>query len=173
MLESLLNEQWVKLIVVVVAGLLIGLEIKGYRAHHDSSKEIGSVRTFSFIALFSFIFANIDISLYIIGYIAVITHFALFYHHKLKSSRSGILLFLLSSLVYSFGMIVVKFNIWFLIVVFVAIVFISNINKKLEHFYTIFDERDRDFCKTTSFKCCNTASLTARQYSGIYPRIVF
>ncbi|MBU0632169.1 DUF4010 domain-containing protein [bacterium] len=144
MLESLLNEVWVQLIVVIMGGLLIGLEIKGYRVHHDSSNEheLGSVRTFSFIALISYIFAKIDIYMYIIGYLAILSHFALFYYFKLKNTRSGILLFLLGTLVYSFGMIVVKFNIWFLIVVFVAIVFISNINKKLEHFYTIFDEHE-------------------------------
>ncbi|WP_345993930.1 DUF4010 domain-containing protein [Sulfurimonas sp. HSL-1716] len=142
MLESFLNEVWVEFIVVITAGLLIGLEIKEYRVHHDTSKEIGSVRTFSFIALIGFIFAKIDMLLYIIGYIAIVFHFALFYYFKLKNSRTGILLFLLSTLVYSFGMIVVKFDIWFLIVVFVAIIFISNLNKKLGHFYTIFDERE-------------------------------
>ena len=142
MLDQFLHATWLQLIVVVVAGFLIGLEIKAYRVHHDESKEIGSVRTYAFIALMSFVFAKTDVYLYIVGYIAIITHFALFYYFKLKSSRTGILLFLLTSLVYSFGIIVVKFNIWFLIIVFVAIVFISNLNKRLEKFYTRFDEQE-------------------------------
>ncbi len=142
MLAQFLHAPWLQLVIVVVAGFLIGLEIKAYRVHHDASKEIGSVRTYAFIALMSYVFAKADISLYIIGYIAIITHFALFYYFKLKSSRTGILLFLLTSLVYSFGIIVVKFNIWFLIIVFVAIVFISNINKRLENFYKHFDEQE-------------------------------
>ena len=142
MFEQFLHAEWLQLIVVVIAGFLIGLEIKAYRIHHDSSKEIGSVRTYAFIALMSYVFAKINIYLYIVGYIAIISHLTLFYYFKLKSSRTGILLFLFSSLVYSFGIIVVKFNIWFLIMIFVAIIFISNINKRLEKFYEIFDERE-------------------------------
>jgi len=142
MLEHLLNTLWVQLIVVVIAGFLIGLEIKAHRISRETSKEIGSVRTFAFIALIGYVFAKIDIVLYIVGYVAVLTHLALFYFHKLQNNKSGIIIFLLSTLVYSFGMIVIKFNIWFLLMVFVAIVFISNLNQKLKHFYTIFDERE-------------------------------
>ena len=142
MFNQFLHAEWLQLIVVVMAGFLIGLEIKAYRVHHDASKEIGSVRTYAFISLMSYVFAKVDIYLYLIGYVAIISHFTLFYYFKLKSSRTGILLFLLTSLVYSFGIIVVKFNIWFLIIIFVAIVFISNINKRLEKFYELFDERE-------------------------------
>ena len=142
MLESLLNTQWMQLIIVVVAGFLIGLEIKAHRINYNTNKEIGSVRTFAFIALISYVFASINIYLYIVGYIALLTHLTIFYYFKVKQSRSGIILFLLSTLVYSFGIVVIKFDIWFLLIIFVAIVFISNLNKKLEHFYTIFDERE-------------------------------
>jgi len=142
MLEHLQSALWVQLIVVVVAGFLIGLEIKAHRISKETTKEIGSVRTFAFIALISYIFAKLDIILYIVGYIAVLTHLALFYYYKLKNNKSGIIIFLLSTLVYSFGMVVVKFNIWFLLIIFVAIVFISNLNRRLERFYTLFDERE-------------------------------
>jgi len=142
MLENLVNAQWVQLLVVVIAGFLIGLEIKAHRMHQDNAKEIGSVRTFAFVALIGYIFASVDINLYIVGYLATISHLILFYYFKLKNARSGIILFLLTTLVYSFGIVVVKFNIWFLLIIFVAIVFISNLNTKLEHFYTIFDEKE-------------------------------
>jgi len=142
LLDTLLHAQWVELIVVIIAGFLIGLEIKAHRINKNTHKEIGSVRTFTFIALISYLFARLDITLYIIGYIAIVIHLALFYFYKLKNSKSGIIVFLLSSLVYSFGMIVVKFDIWMLLIIFVAIIFISNLNKKFEHFYTIFDERE-------------------------------
>ena len=140
MLDNLLHAEWVELIVVIMAGFLIGLEIKAHRISKNTHKEIGSVRTFAFIALISYVFARLDITLYIIGYIAIVTHLALFYFYKLKTSKSGIIVFLLSSLVYSFGLVVVKFNIWMLLIIFVAVVFISNLNKKLKHFYTLFDE---------------------------------
>lgn len=142
MLDNLLHAQWVELIIVVVAGFLIGLEIKAHRMHSEAHKELGSVRTFAFIALIGYVFAKVDITLYIIGYIAILAHLSLFYFFKLKNNRSGIILFLLSTLVYSFGIVVVKYNIWFLLIIFVAVVFISNLNKRLEHFYTIFDERE-------------------------------
>jgi len=142
MFEHLLDTQWVQLLVVVVAGFLIGLEIKTYRIQKDKSKEIGSVRTFAFISLIGYIFASIDISLYIAGYVAVSLHFILFYYFKLKDARSGMILFLLSTLVYSFGIVVIKFDIWFLIMIFVAIVFISNLNRRLDSFYKTFDEQE-------------------------------
>ena len=141
-MEPFLHAPWIELLVVVMAGFLIGLEIKAYRVHHDTSKEIGSVRTYAFIALMSYVFAKVNIILYIVGYIAIISHFTLFYYFKLKSSRTGILLFLLTSLVYSFGIVVVQYSIWFLVMVFVAIVFISNINRRLEKFYAVFDETE-------------------------------
>jgi len=142
LLGDLLHTNWIELIVVITAGLLIGLEIKARSISKNKRREIGSVRTFAFIALISFIFAKLDITLYIIGYIAIVIHLAIFYFYKLKNSKSGIIIFLLSSLVYSFGMVVVKFNIWMLFIIFVAVVFISNLNRRLEHFYTLFDERE-------------------------------
>jgi len=142
LLVNLLHTDWVELIVVIMAGLLIGLEIKAHRISNNAHKEIGSVRTFAFIALISYVFAKLDMTLYIIGYIAIVIHLALFYFNKLQNSKSGIMIFLLSSLVYSFGLVVVKLNIWMLLIIFVAVVFISNLNRRLEHFYTLFDERE-------------------------------
>ncbi len=142
MLEHLLHMQWVELVIVVIAGFLIGLEIKAHSINNNITKEIGSVRTFTLIALMGYVFAKLNLYLYIVVYMAIVTHLVLFYLYKLKNSKSGIIIFLLASLVYSFGMVVVKFDIWFLIIIFVALVFIANINKKLEHFYTIFDEQE-------------------------------
>ena len=141
-MELLLNQEWVKIIIVILAGFLIGLDIKTHRIKKDSSSEIGSVRTYAFIALLSYVFAKINIYLYMIGYIAILAHFLLFYYSKLQNKKSGILLFLLTSLVYTFGIIILRYDAWFLIVVFIAIVFISNLNRRLKKFYKIFDERE-------------------------------
>ncbi len=142
MLESILSQEWVKIIIVVLAGFLIGLDIKTHRIKKDSISEIGSVRTYAFIALLSYVFAKINLYLYMVGYIALLAHFLLFYYSKLQNKKSGILLFLLTSLVYTFGIIILRYDAWFLIVVFIAIVFISNLNKRLKKFYKIFDERE-------------------------------
>jgi len=170
MLENLLQTQWVQLIVVIIAGLLIGLEVKAHRISKNTAKEIGSVRTFAFIALISYIFAKLDFWLYIVGYIAIVTHLALFYFQKLKNSKSGIIIFLLSSLVYSFGMIVVEFNIWFLLIIFVAIIFISSINKHLNHFYTLFDEQEIEtFAKLILLSGVVLPLLPQEQISELIP----
>ena len=170
MLDQFLHAPWLQLIIVVVAGFLIGLEIKTYRVRHDESKEIGSVRTYAFIALMSYVFARADIYLYIVGYLALLAHFLIFYYFKLKSSRTGILLFLLTSLVYSFGLIVVKFSIWFLIIVFVAIVFISNLNKRLEKFYTRFDEHEIEtFAKVLLLSAVILPLLPHKEISSFIP----
>lgn len=52
------------------------------------------------------------------------------------------LLFLMATLVYSFGVLITKFDIWFLIVVFVSIIFIYNINRRFGHIYAMFDEQE-------------------------------
>jgi uncharacterized membrane protein (DUF4010 family) len=52
------------------------------------------------------------------------------------------LLFLMATLVYSFGVLITKFDIWFLIVVFISIIFIYNINRRFGHIYGAFDEQE-------------------------------
>ena len=169
-LNYLLHAQWVSLVVVVIAGLLIGLEVKAHSISKNLTKEIGSVRTFSFIALIGYIFASISMNLFIVGYVAIVMHLLLFYNSKLKATKSGIIIFLLSTLVYSFGMIVIKFNIWFLLTIFVAVVFISNINKRLEHFYTIFDEKEIEiFAKLLLLSGVVLPLLPHQQISELVP----
>jgi len=141
-LETLLDQEWVKIVIVILAGFLIGLDIKTHRIKKDSASEIGSVRTYAFIALVSYVFAKLNIYLYIVGYVAIVAHLLLFYSKKLQNKKSGILLFLLTSLVYTFGIIILRYDAWFLIVVFIAIVFISNLNQRLKKFYKTFDERE-------------------------------
>ncbi len=142
MFDLLIHKLWFELLVVVVAGLLTGLEIKEYRVHNDAIKEIGSVRTFTFISLIGFIFYKIDFYLYLLGYAALVGHFLLFYVEKLKTAKNGMLLFLMATLVYSFGVLIAKFDIWFLIVVFISIIFIYNINRRFGHIYGAFDEQE-------------------------------
>lgn len=142
MFDMLIHKMWFELLLVVVAGLLTGLEIKEYRVHNDALKEIGSVRTFTFIALIGFVFYRIDFNLYLLGYTAMVGHFLLFYHVKLQSAKNGMLLFLMATLVYTFGVIITKFDVWFLVVVFISIIFIYNINRRFGHMYTMFDEEE-------------------------------
>jgi uncharacterized membrane protein (DUF4010 family) len=142
MFDLLIHKMWFELLIVVVAGLLTGLEIKEYRVHNDALKEIGSVRTFTFISLIGFVFYKIDFYLYMLGYTAMVGHFLLFYNVKLKSEKNGILLFLMATLVYTFGVIITKFDIWFLVVVFISIIFIYNINRRFGHLYAMFDEEE-------------------------------
>ena len=141
-METLLDQEWVKIVIVILAGFLIGLDIKTHRIKKEAASEIGSVRTYAFIALVSYVFAKLNIYLYIIGYIAIVAHLLLFYSKKLQNKKSGILLFLLTSLVYTFGIIILRYDTWFLIVIFIAIVFISNLNQRLKKFYKTFDERE-------------------------------
>lgn len=142
MLETLLDQEWVKILIVILAGFLIGLDIKTHRIKKNSASEIGSVRTYAFVALVSYVFAKLNIYLYLIGYIAIVAHLLLFYSKKLQNKKSGILLFLLTSLVYTFGIIILRYDAWFLVVVFIAIVFITNLNQRLKKFYKVFDERE-------------------------------
>ena len=170
MFDLLIHKVWFELLVVVVAGLLTGLEIKEYRVHNNTLKEIGSVRTFTFISLIGFIFYKIDFYLYMLGYIALTGHFLLFYVEKLKSAKNGMLLFLMATLVYSFGVLITKFDIWFLIVVFISIIFIYNINRRFGHLYTMFDEEEIEiFSKLLLLSAVILPLLPMENISDIVP----
>ncbi len=143
-MAHLLHILWVQCLIVALAGFMIGLEMKSYRmrTHPDTSGQIGTARTYTFIAIMGFIFQMIGKWLFLSGYVMLSGHFLLYYWHKLHHERLGILSFLVASLVYGFGMLMTHFPIWIFALLFVAIIFILNANARINLFAKAIDPQE-------------------------------
>ncbi len=143
-MTHLLNTSWMQFLLVTLAGFIIGLEMKSYqmRVHPLSSKQIGSARTFTFIAIMGYVFQLIGHYMLPIGFVLLGAHFLFYYWHKLLHERLGILSFLVASLVYSFGALIVNFPIWIFALLFVAIIFILNANARINLFVRTIEPKE-------------------------------
>ena len=119
---------------ITVLAFLVGLELRAYRYYKGAQKRIhiGSTRTFTFIGMLGYLLFRIDQFYYIAGFVALCVIYAIYYFHKLHEERASIISFLLIALVYSFGPLIERYNIWFPTLVFVLIVFTLNANRSLK-----------------------------------------
>jgi len=128
-------------ILTVVFSFLIGLEIKTYRkkVSKDNSKYFffGTARTLTFIGVLGFVFYKIDTTS-LIPYVSVMVLlsllFAIFYMKRLNEGHSGVLLYVVMLLVYSFGPISQIMPLWAISLLFVTIVFVLNAKNFIERF---------------------------------------
>lgn len=143
-MAHLLNTIWVQFSIVTLAGFMIGLEMKSYRmrVHPDTSRQIGTARTYTFIAIMGFIFQMIGTELYLTGFVMLSAHFLFYYWHKLHQDRLGILSFLVASLVYGFGILITHFPIWIFALLFVAVIFILNAKARINLFVKTIDPQE-------------------------------
>ncbi len=127
-LASLFTQDWLQFIVVALLGFLTGLELRGYFASKANHYTIGTSRTYTFIAILGYVFATLDplFHLYLAGMLFLSLLFGVFYFRKLQADQHGILQLLIGLLVYTFGPVAQHFPPWFLLLLFVAIVFVLN-----------------------------------------------
>ncbi len=127
-LQSLFTQDWLQFIVVALLGFLTGLELRGYFAGKVDHYTIGTSRTYTFIAILGYVFATLDplYHLYLAGMLFLALLFGVFYFRKLQADQHGILQLLIGLLVYTFGPVAQHFQPWFLLLLFVAIVFVLN-----------------------------------------------
>ncbi len=143
-MAHLLHALWVQCLIVTLAGFMIGLEMKSYRMriHPNSARQIGTARTYTFIAIMGFIFQMIGTELYLVGFVMLSAHFLFYYWHKLRQDRLGILSFLVASLVYGFGVLITHFPIWIFAFLFVAVIFILNAKARINLFVQVIDPQE-------------------------------
>ncbi len=126
---------WVHFIIVFLAGLLIGLELREYRMHQEEESKIyiGDTRTYTFLSMLGYILYVLDtkFTLYILGGIGFILIYAIFYHYKLTKEKTHILGLLIGLIVYSFGPMVEILPLWFIAMVLVSVIFVLNIRTSL------------------------------------------
>lgn len=134
LIGELLSQVWFHFVLVALFGFLTGLEfreysqIRGRERPAVSAVRLGTSRTFTFIAILGFVLYTLDpgYRLYLAGMIGLILFFALFYHHKLETGQTGLLQPLIALLVYTYGPAITLLPPWFLVLLFVAVVFILS-----------------------------------------------
>ncbi len=134
-----INIDFMHFLVVTILSFLVGLEVKSYKIQFALKKNkyyfFGSVRTYTFIGIMSFLFFKLDpvhLSLYIVGFIALLILYALLYKKNLEQEQRSILLFVVMSLVYSVGALIQTQPLWMSALVYVLIVFILNAEESLK-----------------------------------------
>ncbi len=128
-LTAMSSPLWMKFLIVAFLAFIVGLEFKEYLlSKQEPHLAIGSVRTFTFIAILGFVLYTLapDFRLFLVGLLFLGLIFAVFYHHKVKSGQVGILQLLIGAIVYTFGPVVQLQPLWFLVLLFVTIIFVLS-----------------------------------------------
>ncbi len=134
LLPELLAQLWFRVLLVSLFGFLTGLEMRAYLIERGGEQadqthfRAGSARTYTFIALLGFVLYTLDPAwrLYLGGMAVLTVLYGLFYHRKLQSGQMGILQPLVALIVYTYGPCLVLLPPWFLVLLFVAAVFVLN-----------------------------------------------
>jgi uncharacterized membrane protein (DUF4010 family) len=132
--NELISQIWFQFTLVALFGFLTGLEFREYILLRSKERpdvptiSLGTTRTFTFIAILGFVLYILDpgYHLYLAGMLGLILLFSLFYHQKLTRGQSGLLQPLISLTVYTYGPVVMLLPPWFLVLLFVAVVFILS-----------------------------------------------
>jgi len=132
MYETLNIALLIKFLVVVIFGFLTGLELREYYSQKQGEVfSVGTTRTFTFIAMLGFVLYLISFQIYMLGLFVLSIFLSIFYVHKLKIGKKGILTILISLITYSFSGIEEK-SIFYIPLIYVSIVFILSSQPKIQ-----------------------------------------
>jgi uncharacterized membrane protein (DUF4010 family) len=132
MYETLNIALLIKFLVVVIFGFLTGLELREYYSQKQGEVfSVGTTRTFTFIAMLGFVLYLISFQTYMLGLFVLSIFLSIFYVHKLKIGKKGILTILISLITYSFSGIEEK-SIFYIPLIYVSIVFILSSQPKIQ-----------------------------------------
>jgi uncharacterized membrane protein (DUF4010 family) len=108
---------------------LTGSELKSYlRKFHAHADELfyGTLRTKTLTGLMGGVFYLVNEVLYLLGFAALTTLFALLYWRRLQSNRASFMSYLVLALTYSYAPLIMTQPLWIAFGVFVAIVLLLN-----------------------------------------------
>jgi len=135
LIEHITGQIWFQFLLTGLFAFLVGLELREYllRRQEGHMKQ-GSVRTYTFTALLGFVLFLLDSSfrLYLVGFAGLFALYAIFYWYKMERGQPGILQLLIGAIVYTFGPVAQLLPPWFLVLLFVAVVFVLSA-KPLAH----------------------------------------
>ncbi|HFE31800.1 MAG TPA: DUF4010 domain-containing protein [Gammaproteobacteria bacterium] len=147
---ELLSQLWFRFLLVALFGFLTGLEMreyilfKGRESTDDTQFSLGSARTYTYIAVLGFVFYVLDpdFRLYLAGLGVLMMFFGLLYYKKLQGGQRGILQPLIALIVYTYGPSLSLLPPWFLVLLFVATVFILNARPLTHRLTETIDRRE-------------------------------
>ncbi len=127
-INDITTQLFARFLLVSVLAFIVGLEFREYLAGDKARQTIGTARTYTFSAILGFVLYALDPSfkLFITGTVFLGTLFSFFYFHKLQSDQRGILQLLIGMIVYTFGPVSQLMPLWFLVLLFVALIFILS-----------------------------------------------
>jgi len=117
-------------LMVVIFSFLTGLELREYIYSKQKPLVIGTTRTFTFIGLLGFVLKIISLNLFIVGFVIISLFFLVFYIYKLQNQQTGIIQIVTSLLTYSYGALV-TLSVFYIPLIYVAIVFIISSKKQI------------------------------------------
>ncbi len=148
--NEIFTQLWFRFGLVTMFGFLTGLEFLEYTLlRHKEAPDVhtarmGSTRTFTFIAILGYVLFILDPAhhLYLTGMAGLILLFSLFYYHKLGMGSTGLLQPLILLIVYSYGAVITTLPIWFLALLFVAVVFTLSARPLSQRLTTSMDPQE-------------------------------
>ena len=144
LLQDLLSQLWFRFMLVGILSFLTGLEFREYLAGKTQPLAFGTARTYTFIGLLGFVFTVLDptFRLYLGGLAALVVWTGVFYYRKVQQGQTGILGLLIGVFVYTFGPVIELLPLWFLVLEFVAIVFVLNARPLTHRLTETIDRRE-------------------------------
>jgi uncharacterized membrane protein (DUF4010 family) len=126
--SDIVNQLWFKFLLVAFLAFIVGLEFREYLSGRAEHLAIGSARTYAFVSIFGFVLYSLDptFRLFMAGLLFLTVLFGLFYQRKLQTEQLGILQLLIGVIVYTFGPMSQLMPLWFLVLVFVALIFVLS-----------------------------------------------
>ena len=127
-INDITTQLFARFLLVSVLAFIAGLEFREYLAGDKAHQTIGTARTYTFAAILGFVLYALDPSfkLFITGMVFLGALFSLFYFRKLQSDQRGILQLLIGMIIYTFGPVSQLMPLWFLVLLFVALIFILS-----------------------------------------------
>ena len=129
-------------VLITIFSLIIGLSQRQLHGDKDDHFLFGTHRTFTFIGILGYVLLISDLQnkmLFIAGFIVLSVLLSLFYYFKIyKYEKFGITTIMIALLTYSMSLVLLTQPLWLFLMVFVTILFFTELKETLSGFSTSF-----------------------------------
>ena len=139
----MIDKSLIDLLITSLFAFIIGLEIKTYYKRKKLPL-IGSTRTMLFLGIIGFLTYKISLYFYLAFFVVFGLLYLAYYIKELQNQKTTIILFLVATIVYTFGPINIYFPFWMDAIIFVIIIFTLNYKK----YFTFYNELNEEEFET-------------------------
>jgi uncharacterized membrane protein (DUF4010 family) len=136
---------WAQLLLTLLLSFLTGSELRSYQIkYHAQDKELffGTVRTLSLTGVMGAVFYLLSPWLFMVGYVAITALFLLLYWVRLQQQHGSMLSFLVWSMTYAYGPLIMEQPLWVASSVFVVTVLLLNAKQSLNQWFQHLDNEE-------------------------------